>query len=430
MRISQGRLVSFCCAVVLFGSTLAHAQNYHDPVAPAFNVSIDPEEGHFILEEFDFDEGDASGRATLFDLNDDGVPDFLNLDFDDLTPDVNFPWTRIDIGAAHGKGENLAVGTFEDASRAHIFDGGMGNIVDMGFNHIGCDDVGMFSLSELEYERKNVGSADDPRWAFHALAVSLEFVTSCSNVDNPRVRITVDFTDTAKGGDGNGGGGSGGTPTTPTVPPPPFQLRLPSDFDMSSLDLNNGASTTVQLLSLIDPSFNSDLHLSVNSNAHEHEDFHVEITPSTIAAPGGGDASLKITAGPMTFPRAYVVTVTATAGDRQFHLPLIVEIQCDPPFILGTSQPQAVHAVSGGTFEMEVAPGGTGPFFYQWYRGVPGMTRSPVEGATSAKMTTSTRESGPYWVRVSNACGSVDSQAAYVTTTTNLRMPSRHGKRR
>ena len=93
----------------------------------------------------------------------------------------------------------------------------------------------------------------------------------------------------------------------------------------------------------------------------------------------------------------------------------------------------AVSVVSGTQTTLEVKAGGSGPLFYQWYRGAPGMTGNPVQAEHNAKLVLTARDTELYWVRVRNACGSVDSTAALVTATpqptakTFMRRSSRGG---
>ena len=78
------------------------------------------------------------------------------------------------------------------------------------------------------------------------------------------------------------------------------------------------------------------------------------------------------------------------------------------------TQPQSVTIPKRSTATLSVVAGGGAPYTYQWYRGTSGQTGTPVgTGAsfTTPKLTGTTS----YWVRVSNRCGSVDSQTAAVS---------------
>jgi uncharacterized protein YkwD len=93
-----------------------------------------------------------------------------------------------------------------------------------------------------------------------------------------------------------------------------------------------------------------------------------------------------------------------------------------------TAKPPAAPTITEQPEDETIAPGqkatvfvevtGSAPFQYQWFRGARGETADPIGGATSTHYTTpelsvTTR----YWVRVSNAVGSTDSQTATITVS-------------
>ncbi|HJW94893.1 MAG TPA: hypothetical protein VJ901_14855 [Thermoanaerobaculia bacterium] len=165
--------------------------------------------------------------------------------------------------------------------------------------------------------------------------------------------------------------------------------------------------------------FSSDVSLTAWSDSPENNDFHVSMTPGTIASPGEGDATLKIDVGPMALPRDYIVTVAATTNEttpRTFFANYLITLNCDPPMILGIDQPQNQSVTRGSSATLTVKPTGSGPYTYQWYNGWSGLTWSPVGGATKNAFTTpAVNGESTYWVRISNACGSVDSNAVTVS---------------
>jgi hypothetical protein len=80
-----------------------------------------------------------------------------------------------------------------------------------------------------------------------------------------------------------------------------------------------------------------------------------------------------------------------------------------------TTQPQSETIFAGQTPSLSVTATGNG-LTYQWYEGQPGDTSQPVNGATSANLTTpALQTTRNFWVLVSNPAGSVDSAAATVT---------------
>src|SRR5207253_9500392 len=56
--------------------------------------------------------------------------------------------------------------------------------------------------------------------------------------------------------------------------------------------------------------------------------------------------------------------------------------------------------------------GGTSPLSYQWYSG-----SVPISGATTSSITVAPSSTTSYFVRVTNACGTVDSATATVTVS-------------
>jgi hypothetical protein len=268
-----------------------------------------------------------------------------------------------------------------------------------------------------------------------------QFNYKCATNVNEEGPISGDFFYAEVGADGgdspddggdDGGDDDGGDDEPTPPPPPPFQVTLPTELGITPLGVTNASSHSVAITTSTDGTFNSDIHLAVLTSADEFSDFHAEVSPSVIAAPGDGEATLTIRTGPLTLPRDYTVTVYAISGETIHASSFVVRVDCTPPFILGVDQPKSVANVVAGTqTTLEVKPGGSGPFFYQWYRGMPGMANSPVAAENNARFVLTARETGPYWVRVRNACGSVDSTAAMVTvaappaTTTFTRRGSR-----
>src|SRR5262249_39919143 len=81
-----------------------------------------------------------------------------------------------------------------------------------------------------------------------------------------------------------------------------------------------------------------------------------------------------------------------------------------------TTQPQSQTINAGQTATLNVAATGDAPLSYQWYQGSASDTSNPVNGATSASFTTpALNATTSYWVRVTNAVGSADSNTATIT---------------
>lgn len=88
---------------------------------------------------------------------------------------------------------------------------------------------------------------------------------------------------------------------------------------------------------------------------------------------------------------------------------------CTAPAI--TAQPTSRTITGGASTTLSVTATGTAPITYQWYIGSSGSTAAPVSGGTSSSLTVSPSATTSYWVRVTNACGVVNSSTATVTVT-------------
>ena len=125
-------------------------------------------------------------------------------------------------------------------------------------------------------------------------------------------------------------------------------------------------------------------------------------------------SDMTVNLGPNTPSGSHTVTIRAGVGAAESFATVIIVVDCQPPFLLGTGQPQTQLVDRGKTATLSVQAQGSGPARYQWYQGFPGMTRNPVTNGTGATLTTgAVNEMTPYWVRITNACGTYDSLAAY-----------------
>lgn len=80
-----------------------------------------------------------------------------------------------------------------------------------------------------------------------------------------------------------------------------------------------------------------------------------------------------------------------------------------------TTQPASTSIAKRNSATLAVVASGTTPLAYQWYQGISGNTSAPV-GTNSASFTTpKLTATTSYWVRISNACGSANSNTATVT---------------
>lgn len=91
-------------------------------------------------------------------------------------------------------------------------------------------------------------------------------------------------------------------------------------------------------------------------------------------------------------------------------------------------QPESRTILTGQPATLSVAVSGSTPIAYQWYEGVPGDVGSPIGGGTSSIITVSPIVTTSYWVRASNACGSIDSDAALVRVVRRARAARRRAE--
>ncbi len=88
---------------------------------------------------------------------------------------------------------------------------------------------------------------------------------------------------------------------------------------------------------------------------------------------------------------------------------------CTIPIFITQLQSQTI--ASGETATLIVEASGSPPRFYQWYQGTNRDTTKPVGTNSSSYTTPALTETTSYWVRVGNACGSIDSNDAEIVVT-------------
>ncbi|MGZ5433411.1 MAG: choice-of-anchor L domain-containing protein [Thermoanaerobaculia bacterium] len=122
---------------------------------------------------------------------------------------------------------------------------------------------------------------------------------------------------------------------------------------------------------------------------------------------------MKLVLGQDARSGAHVLTIHSVTAEAERFSTILIVVDCRPPGLLGTGQPLTQTVDRGSSATFAVQPEGSGPFAYQWYEGHPGMTHSPVTGATGREFTTpAVNGRRSYWVRITNACGSYDSLVA------------------
>ena len=83
------------------------------------------------------------------------------------------------------------------------------------------------------------------------------------------------------------------------------------------------------------------------------------------------------------------------------------------PTIISHPQSQTINYNTSASLEVEVS--GTEPLSYQWYQGESGDTSKPVGTDVNEYPTPDLITTTSFWVRVSNTCGSIDSNTAMIT---------------
>jgi len=156
------------------------------------------------------------------------------------------------------------------------------------------------------------------------------------------------------------------------------------------------------------------------------DDVKVSIAPAVLGARSDGKAIITITTSAVTFPATYFVFLVATSGETTATNSFLLEVICDPPFILGLDQPKNSTVSIGRPAQLSVKAFGSGPLTYQWFTGASGLVNFPLAGGTSPVFTTSAlNDTTSYWVRVTNACGSVASQTVTVNVSASAKPTSR-----
>jgi|GEM_PF-992074 len=128
---------------------------------------------------------------------------------------------------------------------------------------------------------------------------------------------------------------------------------------------------------------------------------------TTLPVSGGTQASVTVQPGSTA---SYWVRVTSSTAQGCYADSAAVTVTvCQLPVI--TTQPQPMpYPTSTYSRYINVVATGSG-LQYHWYEGLKGVTTTPV-GTNASQIAITPGVTKYYWVRVSNACGSVDSEAA------------------
>ncbi len=166
-----------------------------------------------------------------------------------------------------------------------------------------------------------------------------------------------------------------------------------------------------------DTGFNASIQLSV---PNAPQGMTATFDHTTIPAPGDGTAKMTLQLSPDIFPATYsgisVVGIGADEAGTTEGASVGVEVICDPPLILALNNPKSQSVTRGSTVTLSVKSEGPGPFTYTWYAGHAGFTSTPIANSNAATFTTpAINVTQEFWVRLSNACGTQDSQTASIT---------------
>jgi hypothetical protein len=229
----------------------------------------------------------------------------------------------------------------------------------------------------------------------------------------------IDTSDSAGNGGNGGNGGDGGNGGNPPPPSSGLAVVLPDDVRANPVVMGNSSSTTVLFSIFTSSTSTADVSVSAQSDA---DDLLVSVNHPVIKAPGSGDEILSITTTPTTAAGDHVITITASDGTTTASASVFVTVLCDPPFILGIDQPKGSTVGAGRPAQLSVKASGSGPLTYQWFTGASGLVNFPLPGGTSPNFTTSAlNDTTSYWVRVTNPCGSVNSQTATVNVSASAK---------
>jgi Ig-like domain CHU_C associated len=307
----------------------------------------------------------------------------------------------------------------------------------------GCTNLhpgGTITVTKADYESLVIPIFRGTEVVYHPLAFAMHFELQCTTTSGLMVGDFV-MTDApipgatpfdpttitdggGSGGTGSGGTGSGGTGSGSGTPTPAGPTVVLTDSVLGSpILMTNVASIDVPFSTFIPSTVTGDVTLSAVTDA---DNLLASVSPSLIKAGDAGDAVLTIRTTETTMAGDHAVTITASDGVTPSSATVFVSVLCDPPFILGLDQLKTTTVSAGRPALLSVKPTGSGPFTYQWFTGSSGLVNFPLAGGTTANFTTSAiNDTAQYWVRVTNPCGSVNSQTVTVNVAAGAKPNSR-----
>ncbi len=115
----------------------------------------------------------------------------------------------------------------------------------------------------------------------------------------------------------------------------------------------------------------------------------------------------------ITTEHQYWVKVTNECGTASSNTVTVTPTECTDAEI--STHPQSQRIQPGNTVTLLAAATGTSPLTFAWYQGERGITTTKVGTNSTQFKTPALNATTTYWVRVTNACGSDDSDAAVIT---------------
>ena len=124
----------------------------------------------------------------------------------------------------------------------------------------------------------------------------------------------------------------------------------------------------------------------------------------------------------ITAVRKYWVKVTNECGNASSNTVTVTPAECTAALI--NTHPVSQRVLPGATATLTVAATGTAPLTYAWYEGERGVTSKKVGTNSNQYKTPALQTTTTYWVRVTNACGTENSNAAVITVGTQCVPPT------
>lgn len=179
----------------------------------------------------------------------------------------------------------------------------------------------------------------------------------------------------------------------------PSQCSLPSiTAQPQSRTIDSGQSTTLSVSATGATAFQWFLGESGN-----------EVQPIV------GATSPSFNTGVLGATQRFWVKASNSCGSVNSQTATVTVNVCALPVV--TQQPRNGTFPAGTPVALTISLSGTQPFQIQWYEGARGVTNRPIPGATGGTLIVSPAATTSYWARISNACGTTDSQAATITIT-------------